>query len=176
MNYSFCLHCGAEFEKQNEDLFVCVACGFHLFINPRASNALIVENKKHEILLVKRKLPPKKDFWDLPGGVIALHESAEESVRREIKEELNSEVKEFKYFKSYPESYKYKGDTLHMLPLIFIGTLDSDIFQVGDDVSGYKFFSKKEIPFENLAFPVLNEALTDYLSSFPDIDSTENHQ
>jgi mutator protein MutT len=167
MEYQYCLKCGGELEITHDGAYVCTGCGFHLYVNPRASTAMIIENDKNEILLVKRKFPPKQGYWDLPGGIINLGESAEESVQRELKEELNTDVKDFKYFRSYPEQYKYKGDTIHMLPLIFTSRVKSMNITVGDDVSDYKFFKKENIPFKDLAFPVIKQALQDYLSSSP---------
>lgn len=48
--------------------------------------------KDFEILLIKRKNMPYKDFWALPGGFVELNESAENAARREIKEEASIEI------------------------------------------------------------------------------------
>ncbi|MCD4740067.1 NUDIX hydrolase [archaeon] len=44
----------------------------------------IIDNK---IVLVKRKYPPFKGYWAIPGGLVAMEETVEESALRELKEE-----------------------------------------------------------------------------------------
>jgi mutator protein MutT len=45
-----------------------------------------------QILLEKRKNPPGKGKWSVPGGLVDLGETAEEAVIREVKEETGLEV------------------------------------------------------------------------------------
>lgn len=52
--------------------------------------AIIICNGK--ILLEKRKGEPGRDKWTVPGGLVELGESAEQTVMREVKEETNLEV------------------------------------------------------------------------------------
>ncbi len=54
--------------------------------------AVIICNGK--ILLEKRKSEPGKGKWSIPGGLVELGESAEQTVIREVKEETNLEVEE----------------------------------------------------------------------------------
>ncbi len=52
--------------------------------------AVIIKNGK--ILLVKRAKEPNKGKWSIPGGLVRRGETLIEALRREIKEELNSEI------------------------------------------------------------------------------------
>jgi len=54
--------------------------------------AIIICNGK--ILLEKRKGEPGRDKWTVPGGLVELGESAEQTVMREVKEETNLEVEQ----------------------------------------------------------------------------------
>jgi 8-oxo-dGTP diphosphatase len=51
----------------------------------------VVWNGEH-VLLERRGQPPKQDTWALPGGLIELGETAQEAVRREVREECGIEV------------------------------------------------------------------------------------
>jgi 8-oxo-dGTP diphosphatase len=44
------------------------------------------------LLLIKRKFEPFQKNWALPGGLVLQHESLEEAVRRELKEEAGIDV------------------------------------------------------------------------------------
>lgn len=52
--------------------------------------AIIIRNGK--ILLEKRKNEPGKGKWSVPGGLVELGETTEETAIREVKEETNLEV------------------------------------------------------------------------------------
>jgi ADP-ribose pyrophosphatase YjhB (NUDIX family) len=54
--------------------------------------AVIIRHGK--ILLERRKNEPGKGKWSIPGGVVELGESLEETAIREIREETNLEVEE----------------------------------------------------------------------------------
>lgn len=137
----------------------------HKHQNPIPTNGVILENKKGEILLVRRKKYPKKGFWDLPGGFVEAGENMEESVQREIKEELGIELKEFTYFSSYPDRYFYQGKYEKILGFIFTGNIGNKTIKPASDISGFKFFLKDKIPYHRLAFKSLKTAFKDYLNS-----------
>jgi len=128
---------------------------------------LILENNKGEILLTKRKFPPKKGFWDLPGGFIDFGETVEESLRREIKEELGMELKKISYFNSYWSYYPYKGIRYQTLCHVFIGKYQEEKLSIKDDIIDYKFFPKDKIIsqdiFQKLSFNDVKNSLKDYI-------------
>jgi ADP-ribose pyrophosphatase YjhB (NUDIX family) len=55
---------------------------------PRLAISLVVENKKHELLLTQRAIPPKKGSWHLPGAFVLKGESLAQCVKRISKKEL----------------------------------------------------------------------------------------
>ena len=65
----------------------------------------IIENENGEIFISKRG-PGRalQNKWEFPGGKVEENETHEETIIREIKEELNSKIKPIKYIgKSYYE-------------------------------------------------------------------------
>ncbi len=68
----------------------------------------IIENENGEIFISKRG-PGRalENKWEFPGGKVEKNETHEETIIREIKEELNSKIIPIKYIgKSY---YEYKN-------------------------------------------------------------------
>src|SRR5688500_6478317 len=109
MEYKFCPKCGSEAQRKLSNLLVCKNCDYNFYLNPASTHAIILENSKGEILLVKRKFEPMKGALDLPGGFVESGESLEDSVIREIKEELGIDIPDVKYFGSYPDEYLFQG-------------------------------------------------------------------
>ncbi|MFN4212614.1 MAG: NUDIX hydrolase [Microgenomates group bacterium] len=164
--FKFCPNCKGKLKKIGLRLLDCQSCGFHFYLNPCPTNALIIENNKGEILLVKRKLPPKKNFWDLPGGFLDFKETIKESLIREVKEELNINLKNFtfNYLGSFFDRYFYKGINYHTICFIFYTKIKQKLtFKPRDDVSEIKFLPKDKIPWEKIAFDGIKKALKDYI-------------
>ncbi len=167
--FKYCPNCKNKLDYKSNRLIVCSSCDFHFYINPALTNAVIFENKKGKILLVKRKFEPFVDFWDLPGGFVDYNESSEESTIREIEEELKIKIKNIKYFCSFPDIYPYKGFDYHTLCFFYTYKLSrkqEENLKYSDDISGFKFFKKDEIPYRKLAFKGLEYAIKLYLNSF----------
>ena len=44
------------------------------------------------VLLIKRNIEPFKNSWALPGGLVGDHESLEEAIQRELREETGVNI------------------------------------------------------------------------------------
>ncbi len=161
--FKFCPQCQKSIKKTNR-LIQCQYCHFNFYLNPVPTNGLILENNNGEILLVKRKFPPKKDYWDIPGGFINFKETVEESLVREIKEELGINLNNFVYFSSCYDNYLYKKINYQTLCLIFVKKNFQGEIITNDDISQAKFFKKSEINFKKIAFKGIAKALKNYLT------------
>ncbi len=51
-----------------------------------------VVRRRGKVLLIKRKFPPNKGKWSLPGGLVELGEFAHDAAAREVKEETGLDV------------------------------------------------------------------------------------
>lgn len=160
----FCFICGGNLDKKENNLLICSSCNFYHYINPKPCNAAILANSKGEILLVKRKYPPKKGYWDLPGGFVDLNENAEESMARELKEELGIKINNLKYFGSYNDSYCYGRNCFPTVSFVFQGVIGNQKLESKSDVQDLRFFSVKDVPFSQLAFESVRKAINEFLA------------
>jgi 8-oxo-dGTP diphosphatase len=79
--------------------------------------AIIVQNGK--ILLTQRGKHPHHPYqWEFPGGKLKPGESEEECIRREIKEELNIDVKVVE--RMYPVKHNYNFKEIELIPFVCI--------------------------------------------------------
>ncbi len=162
----YCPRCSAgDFVFQGEKSFQCGACGFQLFINAAAAVVAFIEDTEGRILFTRRGRDPKKGTLDLPGGFVDLNETAEQALKREVKEELNLDMGEMHYFCSYPNTYLYGGIVYHTLDLTFrCSVIDLGPIRAGDDVGGYVFLSPGEIRIDDLGLDSIREIVRRYLA------------
>lgn len=97
----YCGSCGTKTAPHSSDLArVCPSCAASYY--PAISPCIIVlVYRDKELLLARSPRFPEKMFSTL-AGFIEPGESAEETVRREICEEVNIKVKNIRYFDSQP--------------------------------------------------------------------------
>ena len=103
------------------------------------------------MLFTRRAVDPDKGKLDLPGGFVDPMESAEQAVKRELKEELGVEVISLKYFCSFPNEYKYSGLSVFTTDLAFLTEIDkiSEITPM-DDISAVEYIYPEELNMEEL--------------------------
>ena len=159
--FVYCIKCGAP--TINEGLVrECPKCKLIRYIGPYpATGALITERNK--LLLVKRGGEPAKDTWDLPGGFIKPVESAEESIRREIKEELGVNVVKIEYFNSKYDRYEYSGVEDFIFVVNFKVEIEKTEIECQDDISDYKYFDLSKIPYNEIYFPSIIETIKELI-------------
>ncbi len=162
----YCPKCGSErFIYDGTKSFKCEHCKFHFFINSACAVAAIIRNKKGEVLLTRRAVEPCKGMLDLPGGFVDPMESAEASVIREIKEELNLDVISVQYIASFPNEYVFSGYSVFTTDLGFVCEVASfDNMHAKDDISGYAFIPMNEINFDAISSASIRNILKTYIS------------
>jgi len=134
--------------------------------------AVILENDKGEILLYLRDNKPSIPFphyWDLFGGHIEEGETPEEALLREVKEELNIELKDYRFFGKYE---CLTGDVVPNIKHVFVGKIDLPIEKV-TLLEGERpqYFKREEIPNIKLA-NILKRVILDYINESGSGNST----
>jgi len=163
--FSFCPRCGfSGFSENDEKSKKCATCGFVFYLNASSAVAAIIINENNEMLLCRRACEPYKGTLDLPGGFVDLNESAEEALRREILEEIGTEVETMQYFGSFPNIYPFSGFEVHTLDMVFICTLKTDsILAPDDDVSEAMFIPFDKINLDEIKLPSIRKAVEKWL-------------
>jgi len=100
-NSQFCGKCGnTTIHLKEEKAKKCTHCG--LLNYPKISPAVIVAITKDDKLLLATNKRFKSGIYSILAGFVEPGESLEECIHREIKEEVNIEIKNIKYFGSQP--------------------------------------------------------------------------
>ena len=139
----FCGRCGAKTEDSKiERALVCPVCGQTEY--PKISPAVIVAITNGDKLLMSRYRVNHSTYrgYALIAGFVEIGETFEETVRREVMEEVGLKVKNIRYFKSQPWAFT---DT-EMIG--FFAELDGDdkIRLQEDELSEAGWYHRDEIP------------------------------
>ena len=105
----FCGKCGLPMtHSPKERALSCEGCGHMVY--PRISPAVIVGITDGDRLLITRYAGRESKRYGLVAGFCEIGESAEETVAREVMEEVGLKVKNICYYKSQP--WGFSGDLL----------------------------------------------------------------
>ncbi len=166
--FEYCPRCGTKaLAPDSIKSFRCPACDFVFFLNPAAAVAGLVVNPDGDLLVVVRNRAPAKGTWDLPGGFLDPGETYEQGLRRELREELNLDIVDLRYFCSAPNEYAYGGVVYATTDAAFIcdvgtsGTIQADM----EEIASATFLSLSEIKVEHFGLPSIRRIVSNFLSS-----------
>jgi mutator protein MutT len=156
----FCPRCGREQIASAKNPFQCPFCGHTQFFNPAAAVAAILLRPDGCALFLRRARDPGKGKLGLPGGFVDIGETAENALRREIREEVNLEVAELEFLCTLTNEYHYKGITYPVLDLFFV-THAAPILEAAalDGVESFAWIDPRDVNLSEMAFGSNAEAL-----------------
>ena len=148
--------------KRNE----CLDCGWVYYQNPVAA-VVAVMMFKQQLLLLRRAVDPGRGLLDLPGGFVEFGETAEEALRRELKEELMIESVDLSYFTSAPNHYHYLGVPYQTLDFFFLGKISQapEEFDSGE-ILEICWRDPEKIDPNEVAFPSMYQIIQQYIGSY----------
>jgi ADP-ribose pyrophosphatase YjhB (NUDIX family) len=158
----FCSSCGNEVvfripEGDNRERFLCEHCETIHYQNPRVV-AGCLPIWEDQVLLCRRAIDPRSGFWTLPAGFLENGETVQEGALRETREEACARVSE-------PSLYTmFSLPHISQIYLFYRGELADLDFAAGEETLEVALFREHEIPWENLAFPVITETLQHFFS------------
>ena len=153
-HYKYCPRCAsAGVFNKNEFAFKCNSCDFHFFLNSAAAVTALIFNPRGELLLTRRGVEPDYGKLDLPGGFVDPKESAEQSMLREIKEELDLEPVSISYYGSFPNEYLFSGTIVYTVDLVFrCKVTNFENLKYRDDIIGLEFIHPSQINLDEIPF------------------------
>lgn len=127
--------------------------------------AIILENEKGEFLLALRDNKswiPFPNHWDLIGGHVEEGETPEEALIREVKEELDIELKDYTFYKEF---ICLKDDSFENIKYVYSGKINIPIEEI-TLLEGQRaqYFKKEEIPDVKFA-NILKSVVMDYINN-----------
>jgi ADP-ribose pyrophosphatase YjhB (NUDIX family) len=157
----FCPTCGAATERgipadDDRERDICSACATIHYHNPKVIVGCIPEHNGR-ILMCKRAIEPRYGFWTLPAGFMENGETTAEGAARETWEEAAAIAEQ-------PELYRI-FDVPHISQVYIFyrcGVVDGR-YGVGPESLETDLVLPEDIPWDNLAFPVVRELLTEFI-------------
>jgi ADP-ribose pyrophosphatase YjhB (NUDIX family) len=164
----YCSECGTPVflkipEGDNRLRYVCTNCKTVHYQNPLVIVGVLPEYKQ-QILLCKRAIEPQKDRWTLPAGFMENDESTLEGALRECQEEAQTSVIEPKLYALYDIPY------INQVYVFYRGQLANLDFGPSAESTEVALFDERDIPWNQLAFPVVTAVLKRYL-----VDRKKDH-
>jgi len=140
MNY--CRRCGAKLTVDHDHVYTCEN-GHTIYNNAFPASSLWILNDKNEVLVATRAHAPGKGLLDSPGGFNDGAETYEDSVGREILEELGLQSSDYtkpQYILSGVDTYEWADETLKVLTAVYYAKLiGSPSIKALDDVAEIDF-------------------------------------
>ncbi|HAZ80802.1 MAG TPA: NUDIX hydrolase [Porticoccaceae bacterium] len=157
----FCSSCGNSITQKipigdNRLRYVCDKCGEIHYQNPRVI-AGILPTYNNKIMLCKRSIQPREGYWTLPAGFLENGESTLEGALRECFEESLAKV-------INPALYAiFDIPQINQVYMFYRAELETPEYGPTSESSEVALFDEAEIPWSQLAFPMVEVALDHYL-------------
>ncbi len=138
--HQFCGRCGVRMEpQQTERAKKCPQCGLLHF--PRLAPAIIVLVERGDKLLLARSRRFASGMYSVLAGFVEPGESLEETVVREVREEVGISIKDIRYFGSQPWPFP------HSLMIGFTATYaGGEIAIDGEEIEDAGWFTVDSLP------------------------------
>ena len=163
MNY--CSNCGQLLTYitppgDDRSRYCCSSCGTIHYQNPTMVVGCIPE-LQNRILLCRRAIEPSIGKWTLPAGYLENGETVSAGAERETFEEARAKVEILAPYALYNICY------VNQIYLMFRALLVDDNFRAGSESLEVKLFSEDEVPWDQIAFRVIEETLVQYFKDRP---------
>lgn len=160
----FCSDCGSQVKIEIPDgdnlpRHVCKSCDIIHYHNPKIVAGVIPE-REGKILLCKRAIEPRYGLWTLPAGFMENSETTSEAAAREAMEEANAKINITSLYTMFSLPH------ISQVYVMYRGKLENTDYSPGIESLELKMCAEKDIPWGELAFPVVTETLRLYFKDY----------
>lgn len=150
-------------EGDQRQRLVCNDCEEIFYSNPKivAGALLVWENR---VLLAKRSIQPRRGFWTLPAGFMENGETMADAAARECFEEALATPRSLSLYGLFDLPH------INQVYVMYQGILDQGQYGVGEESLEANLYGESDIPWDQLAFPVVVRTLKQYFN-----DRQSNH-
>lgn len=154
----FCGRCGGETQEDGKERMLrCPRCGNLIY--PRIAPAVIVALTDGDRLLMTRYQGREYKGYALIAGFCEVGETAEDTVRREVREEVGLEVEDIRYYTSQP----WGIDSNLLLGCFARLKGDGTIHMDRQELSQAGWYRREEIPVKPEDFSLTNQMIQAFL-------------
>ena len=156
----FCSQCAQQLsfkvpEGDNLPRYICDSCGMIHYQNPKIVAGCIPE-WEGRILLCRRAIQPRHGLWTIPAGFMENSETVEQAAARETREEACAKINIAGLYGIYNIPH------VSQVYMIFRGALADGAFAPGVESLETALYEEADIPWSEIAFPVVNNVLKRY--------------
>ena len=144
-------------DGDNRPRHVCTGCGHIHYENPKMVVGCIPE-WEDRILLCRRAIEPRYGLWTLPAGFMENAETAAEAAARETMEEAGANVDIISLFAMFSLPH------IDQVYRMYRARMPDASFAAGAESLDVGLYTESTVPWDTLAFPVVNETLKLYFS------------
>jgi ADP-ribose pyrophosphatase YjhB (NUDIX family) len=164
----FCTSCGSTVTLRipagdDRERFVCTSCEQIHYTNPRVIVGC-VPVYEGRVLLCKRAIEPRRNYWTLPAGFMENGETTPEGAARETWEEARARVSNLQLYRVFDVP------SISQIYMFYRCDLDDGAFGVGPESLETGLYGQADIPWNEIAFPVVHETLEQFF-----IDASMDH-
>ena len=143
MHFTYCPHCGTKLvdKEIGDEGFIpyCEHCNVPLWDMFTTSIITAVVNEQGEVALLRQNYVSTTNYVCV-AGIMKIGESAEDTVIREVKEEIGQDVEKLEFIKSYPYAKK------EMLMLGYKATVKKKDFHLSGEVDSVEWVKLEDAP------------------------------
>ena len=157
----FCSQCGSSQISfvippgDNRPRHCCSQCDTIFYENPKIVAGCIAQ-WGDQVLMCKRAIEPRHGKWTLPAGFMENQETVHAAAARETQEEATAEVSDLQLYAFYNLPH------INQVYMMFLADLVDGKASPGVESLEVALMKESEIPWGELAFPVITESLELY--------------
>ncbi len=158
---NFCSSCGQSVALRipagdDRERYVCESCGSIFYSNPRVIVGCLPVHEGR-ILLCRRAIEPRKNYWTLPAGFMENGETTELGAARETWEEACARGVDLKLYRLFDVPH------ISQVYMFYLCGMKDGYHKAGPESLETALFAPQDIPWKEIAFPVIYEVLEEYI-------------